>query len=70
MKCLQCGGEMEKKTVPYSVDRKGYHLYLGEIPAFVCTRCGEKFFDEKEVAAIQDILRNIDEKLEQVRKVA
>ena len=31
MKCMMCNGEMEKKNVPYSVDRKGYHLYIREV---------------------------------------
>ena len=44
MNCMQCKGEMEKKRVPYSVDRKGYHLYIREIPAMVCSQCGEKYF--------------------------
>ncbi|MEK6581886.1 MAG: YgiT-type zinc finger protein [Nitrospirota bacterium] len=66
MKCLFCNGEMEKKKVAYTVNRKGYHLYVEKIPAFVCSRCGEQFFDEKEVGAIQNMLKAFEEKLEQV----
>lgn len=66
MKCLFCNGEMEKTKVAYTVNRKGYHLYVEKIPAFVCSRCGEQFFDEKEVGAIQNMLKVFEEKLEQV----
>jgi len=38
MKCMFCSGEMEKRKVPYSVDRKGYHLYIREVPAYVCSQ--------------------------------
>lgn len=70
MKCLLCGGEMEKSMVTYTVDRKGYHLFLENIPANVCTQCGERAFEEREVAAIQDMLKTVEEKLEAVRKAA
>ena len=70
MKCLMCGGAMGKKSVAYTVDRKGYHLFIEKIPAYVCTQCGERYFDEKEVAAIQNMLRVFEEKLEEVQEVA
>jgi YgiT-type zinc finger domain-containing protein len=66
MKCLLCQGEMEKKTVPYSVDRRGYHLYVREIPAYVCTQCGEKYFDEVEINNLQEIIHGIEERLEKL----
>ena len=70
MKCLFCSGEMEKSNVAYTVDRKGYHLYVEKIPAYVCSQCGERYFDEKEVNAIQNMLKSFEEKLAEVRKVA
>ena len=70
MKCLMCSGEMERSTVTYTVDRNGYHLFLEKIPAFVCTQCGERFFEEEEVAAIQNMLKGIEQKLEEVQKMA
>jgi YgiT-type zinc finger domain-containing protein len=70
MKCMLCSGEMEKSRVTYSVDRKGYHLFLEEIPAYVCSQCGERFFAEGEVDAIQRMLRAMEQGLDEVRKVA
>ncbi|OHE61280.1 MAG: hypothetical protein A2Z47_11320 [Thermodesulfovibrio sp. RBG_19FT_COMBO_42_12] len=70
MKCLLCKGEMEKASVSYTVDRKGYHLFIKTIPAYVCSQCGEKYFEEKEVNAIQNMLKTFEEKLQEVLTVA
>lgn len=70
MKCLLCKGEMEKTAVAYTVDRKGYHLFIERIPAYVCSQCGERYFEEKEVDAIQNMLKTFEEKLQEVLTVA
>jgi len=66
MRCLLCRGEMEKSTVSYTIDRKGYHLFVKEIPAYVCSQCGEKYFDEKEVEAIQNMIKALEEKMQNI----
>lgn len=66
MKCLFCNGAMEKAMVPYAVDRKGYHLFIEKIPAYVCSQCGEKYFQEKEADAIQNMIRELEKKLQDV----
>lgn len=55
-----------KAKVAYTVNRKGYHLFIEKIPAYVCTQCGEQFFEEKEVSAIQNMLKVFEENLEKV----
>ncbi len=62
MKCLHCRGTMQRKTAPFHIDRKGYHLTLDAIPAWVCTQCGEPYFDEAEVQAIQDLIRAVEDR--------
>lgn len=66
MKCLLCKGEMEKSSVSYTVDRKGYHLFIEKIPGFVCSQCGERHFEEKEVAAIQNMIKALEEKIKDI----
>ncbi len=66
MRCLLCNGEMEKATVAYTVDRKGYHLFIEKLPAYVCSQCGERYFEEKEVEAIQNMIKALEEKLQDV----
>ncbi|MBI4653437.1 MAG: type II toxin-antitoxin system MqsA family antitoxin [Nitrospirae bacterium] len=66
MKCLFCNGEMEKASVSYTVDRNGYHLFIEKIPGYVCSQCGERYFEEKEVEAIQNMIKALEEKLKDV----
>lgn len=61
MKCLYCGGEMKRGTAPFHVDRHGFHLVMDAIPAWVCSQCGEEFFEKSEVDSIQNVIRAIDE---------
>jgi YgiT-type zinc finger domain-containing protein len=60
MECLQCKGKMKKGNAPFSVDRNGYHISWESIPAWVCSQCGEAFFEENEVHHIQKALEKID----------
>ncbi len=62
MKCVHCKGEMRRATAPFSVDRHGFHLRLDAVPAWVCSQCGEVYFEEREVSAIQEALRAIEER--------
>ena len=67
MECIHCKGSMVKKTIPFQADRKGYHLTFDSIPAWVCEQCGEPYFEEKEVNAIQNALKSLDK---QARRIA
>lgn len=60
MKCMYCQGEMARGTAPFHVDRKDVHLSLDSVPAWVCSQCGEVYFEEAEVNAVQDIIRAVD----------
>ena len=62
MKCIHCQGEMKKGTTPVHVDRKGCHVLLDDVAAWVCEQCGEAFFEEKEVDSIQDLVRSVEQK--------
>ena len=60
MECLHCKGRMVRATAPFSIDRKGYHIVWEAIPAWVCTQCGEPFFEAGEVESIQRALVAVD----------
>jgi YgiT-type zinc finger domain-containing protein len=64
MECLYCKGTLVRKTVSYTANRKGYHLIIDDVPAWVCEQCGEPLFDETTVAAIQQALQGVDEHIE------
>ncbi|MCC6795824.1 MAG: YgiT-type zinc finger protein [Candidatus Hydrogenedentes bacterium] len=62
MKCIHCQGEMKPGTAPFHIDRSACHVTLDSVPAWVCTQCGEAYFEEKEVDAIQELVKAIEEK--------
>ncbi|MBM4019192.1 MAG: type II toxin-antitoxin system MqsA family antitoxin [Planctomycetes bacterium] len=62
MKCVHCRGEMKRGAAPFHVDRKGCHLLLDAVPAWVCRQCGESYFEEQQVDAIQDLVRSLEQK--------
>lgn len=49
--------------VSYAATRKGYHLIIDDVPAWVCEQCGEPLFDEKTVDTIQELLQAVDTRL-------
>jgi len=69
MKCLYCGGEMRKTKSNYTIDRKYYHLFLEEVPAYVCTKCKEKLFEEAEVEAIHRLIKHLESDVHQLQRV-
>ncbi len=49
MKCVMCNGGVKKGLVDY----KEYGVSLGKFTGFICKKCGETFFDSKEIDKIQ-----------------
>lgn len=66
MRCMYCKGKMARKTAPFYIDRKGYHLKFDNIPAWICTQCGEVYFEETEVEALQKVLQAMDKETEKL----
>ena len=63
MKCIHCSGAMRRSTEPLHIDRHGYQLSLDSVPAWICGQCGEPFFEEREVDAVQGAIRILDEQM-------
>ena len=53
---------MKMGTTPFHVDRNACHITLDAVPAWVCEQCGEAYFEEKEVDAIQELVKSVEEK--------
>ena len=68
MKCHSCKGNLKRGKTTYTANRHGYHLLIDEVPAWVCTQCGESFYEEEEVETIQSMLREVDAGALKVRK--
>ena len=70
MKCMHCQGRMNKESAPFHIDRKGYHLTLEAVPAWVCQQCGEVYFDEAEVDSIQEIIQAVEDRTKKMSAAA
>ena len=51
---------MIRGTAPFHIDRKNIHISLDEVPAWVCSQCGEVYFDQAEVDTVQEIIKAVD----------
>jgi len=60
MQCIHCKGKMKPSTAPLSIDRKGYHVTWNAVPAWVCTQCGEPYFESRQTDIIQEVLSTLD----------
>jgi YgiT-type zinc finger domain-containing protein len=65
VECLYCKGTLIRKSVSYTATRKGYHLIIDRVPAWVCEQCGEPLYEEETVEAIQRVLQGVDARLEE-----
>lgn len=41
--CLYCQSNLVRKQVSYTASRKGYHLIVHDVPAWVCEQCCVRF---------------------------
>ena len=70
MKCIYCQASMQQGTAPLHIDRKGCHVTLDTVPAWVCTQCGEAYFEENEVDTVQKLIVTIEQKAQFLRLAA
>lgn len=43
--CEFCQGKMERCAVRVRFPFRGETIYVDKVPAWVCTKCGEQYFD-------------------------
>ena len=43
--CEFCDGVMEHRIIQARFQYKGHTIYVNAVPAWVCARCGEQYFD-------------------------
>lgn len=68
MKCHLCGGKMKRGRTTYTFNKRGYHLVLDDIPAWICAQCGEPYFEGEEIDAIQDVLKGLEVQISKMRE--
>lgn len=63
--CEFCEGEMKQRSILARFRYKGQTIYVENVPAWVCNRCGEEYFD----ASVYKRLERIAQQREQIDKV-
>ena len=56
MTCAFCKGELEERLIRYVSDFEGCVIIIENVPAGVCTQCGEKVFRPEVVEKIQRVV--------------
>ena len=55
--CVFCGGDICKDIVTVVKERKGKVFIIENVPAGVCTQCGEKEYDAYVVSKLETIIK-------------
>ena len=56
MTCNVCQGKMKKQTSTYSQMFEGHPVVVENVPAWVCTQCGETYLDPDVVERLQQVI--------------
>lgn len=59
MECFMCKGDLIEKNVNYVVDLENTIIIIKEVPAKVCTQCGERFYDDETAKNIEKIVNQL-----------
>ncbi len=59
MKCFFCKGDMIQSTTKFIVDLGACVVIVKNVPAEVCTQCGETSFDNEVAAKLEQIVNQI-----------
>ena len=43
--CSECGGQVKRKAITQEFEKEGIKVKLSGFKAWVCTRCGEIYFE-------------------------
>jgi YgiT-type zinc finger domain-containing protein len=66
MECPHCRGILVLGRVTYAAHRRRYQLRFDDLAGWTCQQCGEAVFEERVVAAIQQLLITLDAGMERV----
>ena len=65
MNCIYCRGGCSVRKRPFLSIGTANHLLFDTVPAWVCSQCGEAYFEEREVATVQSAIRGLDRQARQ-----
>jgi len=70
MKYMHYKGKMVQQSAHFQIDSQRVSFDLDEIPAWVCSQCGEVYFEEPEVDAIQEVIPSLDKRTKKLQQAA
>jgi len=53
--CEFCDGKMEERVIQARFHFKGQTIYVERVPAWVCIKCGEQYFDATVYKRLEEI---------------
>jgi YgiT-type zinc finger domain-containing protein len=56
--CEYCNGEVKAKTVTVHYRHKGRLVIIENVPAGLCRRCGERYYDAVTVEKMEAVARS------------
>jgi len=59
--CEFCDGKVEQRLVQARFHFKGQTIYIDRVPAWVCAKCGEQYFDAPVYKRLEEIARQSDQ---------
>ena len=68
MKCVLCGGNLEKKDVEEEV-RVEYDHVMVHVEAEVCANCGERYFGEGVIDYLRTVKHDLEEDKLKTRQI-
>lgn len=68
-KCYYCGGKLKKENVDIARHWGKKLVALNDVPSFVCTRCGERYFEAKVSHKIDEKIQNVLKRRSSVEKI-
>jgi HTH-type transcriptional regulator / antitoxin MqsA len=66
MNCIFCNGEIEYKKVTFIYENDDEYIFVKNVPAEVCTKCGEKTYSPE---ITDKLLRFADNKISPIEKI-
>ncbi len=55
--CEFCEGAVEQRVIRARFHFKGSTIYVDDVPAWVCARCGEQYFDAPVYKRLEEIAK-------------
>jgi len=59
-RCEFCDGIVESRIIRAEFCFKGRTIYIDNVPAWVCGKCGEQYFDAPVYKRMEEIARHSD----------